>query len=232
MDNQNQTEIKNKPSAFRWLIFLPAAVLIATAVNLLVGLLLIKIGFQNQTFLDSVSAFVFSFLFVFSAGILTPAKHTKVATIFFVIIILLAILSFILAILGVAVFAERTMPSRLSVSALQILGALYAMFLVPPFTIRGTTLERLWKETVALGTIVMLFGGILSIVGLIIGITVRAWATFFIGIIVLGMGIVTELFPYIHLFLRVQKAKRMASIFNSRIKRTIKDGRTEKKEDK
>jgi 4-amino-4-deoxy-L-arabinose transferase-like glycosyltransferase len=208
MDNQNQTEIKNKPNAFRWLIFLPAAVLIAIVINLLLGLLLIKIGFQNQTLLDGVSAFVFSFLFVFSVGMLAPTKQTKVATILFMIIILLAILSFILAILGVEVFAERTMPSRLSIPVLQILGALYAVFLVPPFTIRGTTLERLWKEIVALGITVMIFGGILSIVGLIIGITVRTWATFFIGIIVLGMGIVTELFPYIHLFLRFQKAKR------------------------
>jgi hypothetical protein len=208
MDNQNQTEIKNKPNIFRWLIFLPSAVLIAIVVNLLLGLLLIKIGFQNQTLLDGVSAFIFSFLFVFSVGMLAPTKQTKVATILFVIIILLAILSFILAILGVEVFAERTMPSRLSIPLLQILGALYAVFLVPPFTIRGTTLERLWKEIVALGITVMIFGGILSIVGLIIGITVRTWATFFIGIIVLGMGIVTELFPYIHLFLRFQKAKK------------------------
>jgi len=231
MDNQNQPEIKNKPTALRWLIFLPAAVLIAFVVNLLLGLLLIKIGFQNQTFLDGVSAFVFSFSFVFSAGMLAPAKHTKVATILFVIIILLAILSFILAILGVEVFAERTMPGRLSIPVSQILGALYAMFLVPPFAIRGTTLERLRKEIVALGTTVMVFGGILSIVGLIIGITVRTWATFFIGVIVLGMGIVTELFPYIHLFLRVQKAKKMAPYLIQELKEQSKMEEP-KKEDK
>jgi len=231
MDNQNQTEIKNKSSAFRWLIFLPAAILIATVVNLLLGLLLIKIGFQNQTFLDVVSAFVFSFLFVFSAGMLAPAKHTKVATILFVIITVLAILSFILAILGVKVFAERTMPGRLSIPVLQILGALYAMFLVPPFTIRGTTLERLWKEIVALGINVMVFGGMLSIVGLFIGIIVRTWATFFIGVIVLVMGIVTELFPYIHLFLRVRKVKKMAPYLIQELKEKSKI-EEQKKEDK
>ncbi len=231
MDNQNQPEIKNKPSAFRWLIFLPVAVLIAIVVNLLLGLLLNKIGFQNQTFLDGVSAFVFSFLFVFSAGMLAPAKHTKVDTILFVIIMLLAILSFILAILGVEVFAERTMPGRLSIPVLQILGALYAMFLVPSFAIRGTTFERLWKEIVALGTTVIIFGGILSIIGLIIGITVRIWTTIFIGFTVLGMGIVTELFPYIHLFLRAQKAKKMAPHLIQEMK---KQSKTEerKKEDK
>jgi hypothetical protein len=229
---ENQTEIKNKPSAFRWLIFLPAAVLIATAVNLLLGLLLIVIGFQNQTFLDGVSAFVFSFLFVFSAGILAPAKHTKVATIFSVIITLLAILSFILAILGVEVFAERTMPGRLSIPVLQILGALYAMFLVPLFTIRGTTLEQLWREIVALGTTVMVFGGILSIVGLIIGITVRIWTTFFIGFIVLGMGIVTELFPYIHLFLRFQKTKKITPHFIQELLKEQSKREEQKKEDK
>jgi len=205
---ENQIEIKNRPSVFRWLIFLPAAFLIATVVNLILGLLLIKIGFQNQTFLDSLSAFVFSFLFVFSAGLLAPAKNTKIATILFVIITLLAILSFILSILGVKVFVERAMPSQLSIPIFQILGALYALFLIPSFTIRGTTLERLWKEIITLGIIVMLFGGILAVVGLIIGITVRTWTTFFIGVIVLGVGIVTELFPYIHLLLRIQKAKK------------------------
>ena len=210
MDNRKQTESKNKPSVFRWLIFLPAAVLITVIVNLLLGLLLIKIGFQNQIFLDGVSAFVFSFLFVFSAGILAPAKHTKIATTLFVTIVLLAILSFILATLGVEVFAERTMPDRLSIPIFQILGALYAIFLIPPFTICGTTLDQLWREIVALGTIVVVFGGMLSIVGLIVGITTRTWATFFIGVIVLGIGTVTEVFPYIHLFLRAQKVKKMA----------------------
>jgi len=209
MDNQNQTEIKNKPSALRWLIFLPAAILIAVVVSLFLDLLFVKIGFQNQTFLDGVSTFVFSFLFVFSAGMLAPAKHTKVATILSMIIILLVILGFILAILGVEAFIERTIQDTFSISVIQILGVLYAMFLVPPFTIRGSTLERLWKEIIALGTIVMIFGGILSIVGLIIGITIRTWATFFIGVIILGIGIVTELFPYIHLFLKFKKAKRM-----------------------
>ena len=204
MDNQNQPEIKNKPSVFRWLIFLPVAILIAIVVNLLLGLLLIKIGFQNQTFLDSVSAFVFSFLFVFSAGMLAPAKHTKVATILFVIITLLAILSFILAILGVEVFAERTMPGRLSIPVLQILGVLYAMFLVPCFTTRGTTLERLWREIIALGTTVVVFGAILLIVGLIVGIIAGSWTTLSVGVVVLGIGTITWLFPYIHLFLRVK----------------------------
>jgi len=31
MDNRMQTESKNKPSVFRWLIFLPAAVLITVS---------------------------------------------------------------------------------------------------------------------------------------------------------------------------------------------------------
>jgi uncharacterized protein YacL len=149
-----------------------------------------------------------------------------------VIITLLAILSFILAILGVEVFAERTMPGRLSIPVLQILGALYAMFLVPLFTIRGTTLEQLWREIVALGTTVMVFGGILSIVGLIIGITVRIWTTFFIGFIVLGMGIVTELFPYIHLFLRFQKTKKMTPHFIQELLKEQSKREEQKKEDK
>lgn len=211
MNNQNKIRVKSKWDILRWTLFLPMALLIAIIGNLLLGLILIGVGFGNQVFLDGVSAFVGSFLFVFSAGFFAPFKRTKVIGILFGIIVFLAILSFILAILGADVFVERVMPSRLSVPVLQILGALYAMFLIPPLTARGTILEQLWKEIVALGVTVMIFGGILLIAGLIIGIIVQTWTTLFVGIIVLGMGLVTELLPYIHLFWGVQKGKKMAS---------------------
>ena len=142
------------------------------------------------------------------------------------VVLLLSVQSFIFAILGVPIFAERTMPGMLAIPVLQILGALYAIFLVPPFIFRDYSLERLWKEIVALGTSVMIFGVILSIIGLIMGFTIRMWATFFLGVIVLGMGIITGLFPYIHLFFKTQRAiKRMQSM--------MKGNRQEqKKEDK
>lgn len=206
--NQNQTTVKNKTGIFRWLIFLPLAILIAVVVNLLLGLILVGVGFHNQTFLDGVSAFVVTFLFVFSAGVLAPTKRDKVTLILFGIIVFLAILSFILAILGVEVFTERTMPDRLSIPVLQILGALYAMFLVPCFTTRGITLERLWREIIALGTTVVIFGGILLIVGIIVGIIAGSWTTLSVGVVVLGIGTITWLFPYIHLFLRVKRIGR------------------------
>lgn len=209
MDNQDQIRVKNKTSIFRWLIFLPLAFLVAVVVNLVLGLILLGVGFQNQTFLDGVSAFVFSFLFVFSAGVFAPSKRARVTMILFGIIILLAILSFILAILGVEVFAERVMPNRLSIPVLQILGALYAVFLVPSLTTRGTILERLWREIIALGTTVVIFGGILSIVGLIVRIIAGTWTTLSVGVVVLGVGIITWLFPYIHPLLRVRRFKKM-----------------------
>jgi len=239
MDNQNQTESKNRLCVvFRWLLFLPAAFLIANVVNLFLGLLV--------TFWDSVSAFVFSFVFVFSAGWLVPAQNTKVAIVLFLIITLLVILSFI-PIPGVVGFSESLRPGQLAITVSHILGALYAMFLIPAFTIRGATVERLWKQTTVLGTILMLFGGILSIVGFIIIITCQTrqeltnlllqlegfiiiitcqpWVTFFTGIIVLGIGIITKLFPYVHLFLRAQKAKKNAPHLIQELKeQSPKDG--------
>jgi hypothetical protein len=203
MNNQNQT--RGKMSIFRWLLFLPLALLIAIVGNLLFGLVLIRVGFQNQTLLNGVSAFLFSFLLVFFAGVFAPSKRAMVAMTLCGIFALLAILSFILAILGVGVFTERVMPDRISIPVLQILGALYAAFLVPALTIRGTTLERLWREIIALGTVVTIFGGVLSIAGLIMGIITRTWTTLAVGTVVLGIGIVTWLFPYIHLFLRVRR---------------------------
>jgi hypothetical protein len=176
------------------------------------------------TFWDSVSAFVFSFVFVFSAGWLVPAQNTKVAIVLFLIITLLVILSFI-PIPGVVGFSESLMPGQLAITVSHILGALYAMFLIPAFTIRGATVERLWKQITVLGTILMLFGGILSIVGFIIIITCQTWTTFFTGIIVLGIGIITKLFPYVHLFLRAQKAKKNAPHLIQELKeQSPKDG--------
>lgn len=223
--------VKNKMSIFRWLVFLPLAVLVAIIINLLLGLILIRVGFQNQTFLDGVSAFVFSFLFVFSAGFFAPSKHSRVAIILFGIIVFLAILSFILATLGVEVFTERAMPSRLSIPILQILGALYAMFLVPPLTTRGTTLEQLWKEIIALGTTVIILGGIISIAGLIIGIITMGWVTLSVGAVVLGIGIITWFFPYIHLFLRVRRLEKIAPSLIQELKTQskTKEQETEKK---
>lgn len=208
MDSQSQTSIKNKTSIFRWIIFLPAAFLIVVIVNLLLGLILVAVGLQNQIFLNGITSFVGGFLLVFFAGIFAPSKRIKISKIIFGIVVLLAVFSFIFAIFGVEVFAERVMPDRLSIPVFQILGALYAVFLVPSFVIRGTTLEQFWREIIALSTIVIIFGGILSIVGLITGIFAQAWTTFFLGVIVLSLGVLTWLFPYFHSFFRIKKFKK------------------------
>lgn len=191
----------------RWLLFFPLALLIATLGNLVVGLAFMGVGLRNQIFLNGVSAFVFGFLLVLSCGILAPSKQARIAMVVCGVLASLAMLSFVLAILRVEGFVERIMPDRLSIPVLQILGALYAMFLVPCFTTPGTTLERLWREIISLGVVVMYFGGILSIVGLIMGGVTQAWATLAVGAVVLGIGIATWFFPFVHVFLRVKKIK-------------------------
>jgi len=192
----------------RWILFLPLALLVAIVGNLLFGLGFIGVGLQNQIFLNGVSGFIFSFLLVFSAGIFAPSRHAVVAICLGGVLTLLAILSFVLAILGVHGFVERVMPDRLSIPVLQILGALYAVFLVPCFIVPGATLERFWQEVIALGTVVVIFGLILSTTGVIIGIVTRIWTTFAVGGIVMGMGITTWFFPYVHLFLRARRIRK------------------------
>ncbi|MCH8343921.1 MAG: hypothetical protein IH983_08030 [Planctomycetes bacterium] len=194
-------------SALRWVLFLPLALGAAVLGSFVFSLL--AAVFHNQTVINGVGAFVFTFLFVFSAGLLAPSKRSQLAMAVGAVLAVLAILSFLLALLGVEVFAERGMPDQLSIPVLQVLGVLYAIFLVPPCTVPGTTRERFWREIIALGAVVTMLGLVLAVAGLVTGMITRSWATLAVGGVVLAMGVATWLFPHVHLTLRLGRMPKI-----------------------
>lgn len=193
---------------FKWILFLPAAFCIQAIVSLLLGMLFIGIGLKNQVFLDGMSAFVGTLLFVFFAGYLAPSKKLKVTEIIFWVTIVFAVLSLVLGFFGVYTFVKMTTPNTI-VPVMQIIGALYAIALVPSFFTKGATLDKLWAEIAGLGGAITFIGGAISILGLILGLIIKNWSTLSIGTIVLGMGIITWLYPYIHLYLGARRVKRI-----------------------
>ncbi|HUD18943.1 MAG TPA: hypothetical protein VMR81_00670 [Patescibacteria group bacterium] len=201
-------EIKMNMKIFKWILFLPAAFCIQAIVSILFGLIFYGIGLKNQVLFDSINAFVGAFLFVFFAGYLAPSKKTKVAEIIFWIEISLAILNLVLGFLGVYTFVKMETPNSI-IPVLQVLGALYAVTLVPILTTQGARLDQLWIAIAGLGGLIMFIGGAISILGIIIGLFSNHWMTLSVGAIVLGMGIITWLYPDIHLFLRVRRANKI-----------------------
>ena len=89
----------------------------------------------------------------------------------------------------------------------QFLGGLYALSISLPIVPPGTTLERLWREIVALGTTVAILGFVLLVVGTGVGLVGRGWLGLEVGLAVSILGAITWAFPFVHTILRVNKAQ-------------------------
>ena len=210
MNNKSQTQTKENKiwSVLGWILFLPAAFGVQAVISLSLGILFIGIGFRNQVFLDSVSAFVGTLFFTVLVGYFAPSKKIRVSEVVFWIISILAVLSFILGLLGVYTFVDMETPHGI-IPVLQILGAFYAVVLVPPLTIQGTTYDRLMGKIAGMGGGVTGLGGVVSALGLALGIIVSNWTTLVVGTVILGLGIVTWLIPWIWLYFITVRARKI-----------------------
>lgn len=188
----------------RWIVVAPLALLALMLGSLLGGFTFSIFG--NQSAVDSGSAFLGCFALVFVASFIAPVKRGKISLIFAGLIVLLALISLILSFTtSLEGFANQSVLLKVLIPVSQILGGLYAAFLLPPLVTPGTLLEQLWKEIIALGTVVVLFGIIISLGGLVTRVFTGTWVGVAIGLGVIALGGVTWLFPYAHLFLRVRK---------------------------
>ena len=70
-------------------------------------------------------------------------------------------------------FAQLSARAKILTPIAQLLGSLYALFILPPLVTPGTTLERLWREIVALGSVVVMCGVFVSLVGVVVGLLGR-----------------------------------------------------------
>ena len=189
------------------MILVPVAVLSGMLGSFAGGIAISVLGSQSLT--DAGSAFLGSFSLAFTAGLIAPSKRGKTTIVVAGVIILLAILSFVLSVgTNIEEFADRPTLDRILIPVAQILGALFAIFLLPPMVVPGATLEDLWREISVLGSIVVLLGILISLVGLLVGLLGTTWVGFTTGLGVIVVGAATWLFPLVHLFSRIRKVEK------------------------
>ena len=165
----------------------PLAFLAMMLGSLLGGVALAVFG--NQTAVDTGSAFLGCFALVFVG-----------------LIALLAIISLGLSVAtNVEGLADRPPLQKILIPVSQILGGLYAAFLLPPLITPGILLEQLWKEIRVLGMVVILFGIVISLGGMLARMFAGTWAGAATGLGVIALGVATWLFPIAHLFLRMRR---------------------------
>lgn len=149
----------------RWLLLLPGAILFGMVGSLAGG---IVATFFGQTAMDTSSAFFGSFAFICGARVIAPSHKRTAMLCAAGLAVLLAISSFILAEFTTAEsFAHLSTTQRVLTPLAQFLASLYAIFILPPLLTRST-LERLWLEIVALGTIVAEVGAFLTAIGIVV----------------------------------------------------------------
>ncbi len=188
----------------RWIIMVPLAILALMLGSLFGGIVLSVFG--DQTAMDTSSAFFGCFSLVFIAGFIAPTKRRNTVLLFAGAVILLALILLVASFTTtIERFADRTTLQKILIPVSQILGALYAAFLLPPLVTPGTFLEQIWKEINALGIAVILFGILISLGGLVARVFVSTWAGVATGLGVIVLGITTWLFPFAHAFLRTKK---------------------------
>jgi hypothetical protein len=189
----------------RWLLLLPGAMLSGMVGSLAGGIAATLFG---QAAIDTAGAFLGTFAFVFAAGFIAPSHRGKVSLGAASLVAVLALGTFVLGVsTTIEEFAELSSRAKVLTPIAQLLGALYAVFLLPPLVTPGTTLDRLWREIVALGTIVAMFGGVVALAGAVVGLLGRGWMGLTVGLGVLLLGAVTWLAPFLHLTLRVNRAQ-------------------------
>jgi len=189
----------------RWVLLLPGAILLDMVGSFTGGIAAILFG---QAAVDTGGAFVGSFAFVFAAGLIAPSHRQKVGLAAASLVTLLALGSFALSVFTtVEAFSQLSPRERILTPVAQFLGALYALFIFPPLVTPETTLERLWREIVTLGYLVATFGAALAAVGVVIGLFGRGWLGLRAGLGVMILGAITWLFPFVHVTLRVKKAR-------------------------
>lgn len=191
----------------RWILILPGAVLVGMIGSLVGGIVATPFG---QSAMDTSSAFFGTFAFVCASGVIAPSRRSKVTLVVASLFGLLALLRFSLSVFStVEEYAGLPTTEKVLIPIAQVLGSLYASFILPPFVTQGSTLERLWREIIALGTVVGTFGALIALIGLILGLLGREWFGLSAGIGVLFLGVLTWLFPFVHVTLRVKRAKTM-----------------------
>jgi hypothetical protein len=195
--------MEDKMRLLRWLLLLPGAVLCGMGGSLIGGIVAMLFG---QAAMDTASAFFGTLAFVCAAGGIAPSHRSKVIFVAASLVTIFAIGKFALSeFTTIEPFASISAREKVLTPVAQFLGSLYALFILPPLVTVGSTLERLWHEIVTLGTVVVMFGALVALIWLVVGLVGSGWIGLGVGLGVMLLGAITWLFPYIHLTLRVKQ---------------------------
>ena len=189
----------------RWIFLLPGAIVAGIAGSLAGG---IAASFFGQAAADTGSAFAGPFAFVFAACVISPSHRRAVGIFSVALVAVLASGTFVLSTFTTIEEFSRLAPrERVVTPVAQSLGALYALFISLPIVTPGATVERLWREIVALGTVVVVLGGALMVVGAGVALFGRGWLGFAVGFAVAFLGAMTWAFPFVQMTRRANKAR-------------------------
>lgn len=189
----------------RWLLLFPGAILAGIVGSLAGGIVASAFG---QGAADTGSAFVGTFAFVFAACLISPSHRHRIGTVSASLVALLAVGTVMLSTFTtIEEFARLSPRERVVTPVAQILGALYALFIGLPVLAPETTLERLWREVVALGSLVAMLGLLLAVVGAGAGVAGLGWLGFRVGLSVVLLGAITWVFPFVQVTFRARKAR-------------------------
>lgn len=195
-------------SFLRWLLLLPVAIVALMVGSLVGGIGASLFGLLGQTVADTGSAFAGPFSFVFMCCLLAPSRRRTVGLFAVSIIAILALGTVALSnFTTIEEFARLSTSERVLTPIAQVLGALYALFIGLPFLYAGTLLEDLWREIRTLGLLVFLIGVVLAAVGVSFALAGSGWLGFEAGIGVILLGVLTWIFPLIHLSVRLNSIK-------------------------
>lgn len=191
----------------RWLLVLPGAIAALVIGSLAGGIVGSVFG---QAAADTGSAFAAMFAFVFAACMISPAHRRRVGPVSAAVVVLLALGTVILSnFTTLEEFSSLSTRERFVTPVAQILGALYALFISLPVLTPGTTLERLWREIVALGSVVGTLGVLIALFGAGAGLAGLGWLGFKVGLSVMVLGAATWLLPFVLATARARKARTL-----------------------
>lgn len=176
-------------TTLRWIALFPVAIFALMFGSLAGGIIA---GAFGQDFSYVGSGFFGSFCFVFAACAMAPYKKATTGQISS---LMLAVLAMGTVILGnftdIPDFHDLPDISKVTVPVFQIVGALYAMFIALPLTLKAGTAEIFGRELAGASTMVVMLGILVSSLGAAVGFLGAGWLTFMTGLVTAGLGIMT-----------------------------------------
>lgn len=193
-------------NTFRWILVTPLA-LLAFAGGSLLGSVVVDL-YGNQSAADIAAAFLACFCAPFVAGLVAPSRRTKTSRVVASILAVLAILGVVLTFVSIdGQPPDTSFLRRFVVPVAQLLGVLYATFLLPPFVVPGAKLEDLFRELAGLGSVVVMLGVLITLTGVLTRLFAGTWRLSSLGLAIALLGIATWLAPHAAVFLRMRRLR-------------------------